>query len=130
MFGLQKEKCDSCEKKINIGQCITECSKCLNIIHSRCYSKSNFKKLNQKFYCKICQPSIMIRYNPFKKQIDELDNDSEHFFDQDANVVLGNLQEASQVLENCENLLSKDVTQLINEKHNSFNTYFYNIDGN
>ena len=38
----------------------------------------------------------MIRYNPFKKQIDELDNDSEHFFDQDANVVLGNLQEAGQ----------------------------------
>ena len=35
---LNKQTCVSCEKFI------TECAKCLNVIHSRCFSKSNFKQ--------------------------------------------------------------------------------------
>ena len=60
MSSLKKEKCVSCEKFINIAQCITECAKCLNVIHSRCFSKSNFKQANEKYYCEICQSLINI----------------------------------------------------------------------
>ena len=84
MSQLKSEKCNSCVKNIRIGQSITECAKCLNIIHTRCFSKSKFRKINEKLYCQVCQTSIVVRYNPFKKLGEEFDTDSEHFFDQDS----------------------------------------------
>ena len=130
MSQLKSEKCNSCVKNIRIGQSITECAKCLNIIHTRCFSKSKFRKINEKLYCQVCQTSIVVRYNPFKKLGEEFDTDSEHFFDQDPISFTGELQEASKVLENCGNFISKEVTNFLNDHNNNFNTYFYNIDGN
>ena len=131
MNSLIKEKCDSCDSKISVGQCITECNKCLSVIHSRCFKKSNYKKLNENFYCQLCQPLISIRYNPFKKMIGESESESELFFDPNQNQFIGYLNEASQVLEKCKKFdSSKNVSNLLKESLNNFNTYFYNIDGN
>ena len=128
---LTKEKCDSCKKSINIGQCITECARCLSVIHSRCFKKSNYKKVNEKFYCKTCHPLIPACYNPFRKNILESDDDSDLFFNNDQSNFTGYLNEASQVLEKCGNFASsEDVSNLLNQSSNNFNTYFYNIDGN
>ena len=125
-----KKKCVSCEKFINIGQCITECAKCLNVIHSRCFSKSNFKQANEKYYCEICHSLILLRYNPFKKLNDEINSDSEQTFNENPCSYTGDLTEASQVLDKCENFEFKYVTELLNDNQNNFNSYFYNIDGN
>ena len=102
MSSLKKEKCVSCEKFINIGQCITECAKCLNVIHSRFFSKSNFKQANEKYYCEICHSLILLRYNPFKKLNDEINSDSEQTFNENPCSYTGDLTEASQVLDKCE----------------------------
>ena len=130
MSSLIKEKCVSCEKFINIGQCITECAKCLNVIHSRCFSKSTFKQVNKKYYCNIFLPSILPRYNPFKNLNDEINSDSDQMFNENPCSYTGDLSEASQVLYKCRNFKSKDASQFLNDDQNNFNTYFYNIDGN
>ena len=82
MTNIKKEKCNSCDKFKNIGQCITECGKCMSVIHSKCFRKSKFRKANQMFFCPICIPSIEIRYNPFKKLIDDNNRDSDRVFNE------------------------------------------------
>ena len=125
-----KKVCDSCEKFINNGQCITECAKCLNIIHSRCFSKSSFKKINDKYYYKACHLFILQCYNPFKVLLKEANNESDLSLNDFPFSFSEDLTKASDVLDQCANFESKDVSIFLNEKTNSFNTYFLNIDGN
>ena len=80
---LKKEKCNSCNRNIYIGQPITECVKCLHsVIHTKCFSKSGYKNINSKFYCNICCIKTTYRYNPYKKIIDSdpLNDDFENFY--------------------------------------------------
>ena len=130
MSALKKEKCNSCEKYVNIGQCITECAKCMSVIHSKCFSKSKFKMANKNYYCDICYPSIIIRYNPYKNLNEENDSESDHFFNQSPCLFMENFTEASNILENCQNIRSQEVEPLLKDNQNNFNTLFYNIDGN
>ena len=62
----------------------------LNVIHSRCFSKSNVKQANEKYYCDICHSSILFHYNSFKKLNDEINSDSEQTFNE-INVKILNL---------------------------------------
>ena len=126
---LLKEKCNSCKKFINIGQSITECHRCSVAIHTQCFSRSRFCKLNDNFVCQNCYPHIVIRYNPFKNLNNELDDGSDLFYSEHFTSFTGDLAEASQVLENCSNSYSSDVTKLFSNNKNTFNMLFYNIDG-
>ena len=130
MSVLMKEICDSCQKFINIGQCITECEKCLKIIHTSCFKKSKFLKGNGKYYCQACYPSIVLRYNPFKKIVEDAEDDSDKSFNQNLFDISEELKEASEILENCGNYSASEVIPLLTKKICHFNTYFYNIDGN
>ena len=75
---LNKEKCDSCIKPISLGQSITECAKCTKIaIHTKCYKQSKFKSLNSNSYCLECSYTIIVRYNPYKKLIEDSSSDND-----------------------------------------------------
>ena len=124
-----KEKCNSCNKNIQLGQSITECAKCSNlVIHTRCFQKSNFKNINSNFYCPTCSLQIPNRYNPFKSIIenDPLNDDSDRFYEQNHDCYSQELLVASNILENCKKFDNKS----INLTTTNFNTYFYNVDGN
>ena len=72
---LNKEQCDSCIKPISLGQSITGCAKCTKIaIHKKCYKNS---KLNSNFYCLECSYTIIVRYNPYKKLIEDNSTDDD-----------------------------------------------------
>ena len=100
----------------------------MSVIHSGCFPKSDFRKANQKFYCPICFPSIEIRYNPFKKLIDENNQDSDRFFDQSPCLFTEEFSEAPNVLEKCKNIDSQKLEGLLKDKQNILNTLFYNIE--
>ena len=76
-----KETCDSCSKFINIGQAITECEKCMLVVHTKCFAKSSFKLLNDSYYCQIClRTTGEEQYNPFKTMLNEDDDEWEITF--------------------------------------------------
>ena len=127
---LKKEVCECRQKFINIGQSITECSKCPSVIHTKCFSKSKYSVVNGIFLCLNCQSKFPPQYNPFR-QVDGLaDNDSDFFFDQDFSSFTGDLSEASTVLDNCHKMQAKEATVMLKDPSSNFSTYFYNIDGN
>ena len=130
---LNKEKCDSCIKPISLGQSITECAKCTKIaIHTKCYKKSKFKSLNSNFYCLECSYTIIVRYNPYKKLIEDSSSDDDELH-QVKNANIGNysedLQEACRVLDNCMNINVSTLISKMSQDYN-LNFYFYNLDGN
>ena len=130
---MQKEKCGTCTKFISLGQSLTECSKCSTaVIHTNCYKKSNFKNINNKFFCKNCYHQIDIRYNPFNdlEACDLLEDDSDTFFSENINNFTGNLKEASRVLDACMKTNTKSLINLLSDKSHNMNSYFYNVDGN
>ena len=90
--------------------------------------------VNREFYCKNCSEKIVKRYNPFQdiEAYDPLSNEeSDTFFQQNISNFTGNLKEVSRVYENCKNIDTKTLKNLMSvpEKFN-MNIYFYNIDGN
>ena len=93
---LNTEKCDSCIKPISLVQSITECAKCTKIaIHTKCYKKSKFKNLNRNFYCLECSYTITVRYNPYKKLIEDSSSDDNELH-QVKNANIGNYSEDLQ----------------------------------
>ena len=127
---IVKETCDSCSRFINIGQAITECDKCMLVIHTKCFAKSGFESRDDSFYCQICLHNIgEQRYNPFKTMLNE-DDESDLFYNNDMNQYTGELSEASSILDACTHLCAKQVSKLLEEKSNNCNIYFHNIDGN
>lgn len=84
-------------------------------------------------YCNDCISQIKQKYNPFSeaKNISAIDNDdSDLFYNQDTNEFTGDIQEASNILENCTLNKSKSLNLLFKEPQNKFNLFFYNVDGN
>ena len=110
---LKREKCGGCEKSIYIGQSITECGKCLAVVHSKCFPKSNFRHVNDSFLCPNCQLETPPRYNPFKQINDLADGESDFFFDQDFSDFTGDLSEASKVLDSCNEMRAKNASSLL-----------------
>ena len=134
MVGIAKETCRCCQKNINIGQPIADCSSCDIIIHARCFKKSGFTSINNKNYCTACSSSVNILYNPFAELVSpsnyckSLDKDDE--YDQ----ISDEIRKASAMLDKCSIIHSiEDFNKLAsNTKVSSvpLSTLFVNIDGN
>ena len=126
---VKKEVCGCCSKNIQIGQPMTECNNCVAIIHTKCYKKSNFRDINSHHYCGACQPLIPTRYNPFKHSSTiPLDDDSDHFYNENIYETVECLSTASQILENCREATAGTVKSYFSDQ-SDFSTFFYNVDG-
>ena len=125
MTPLKKEICSYCCKYINIGQSICECNtnKCNCVIHTKCYKKSTFEKINNNFYCNDCKTEIITRYNPYKSDV-EVD-------DEENSDVTETLQKMSNVLETCKSYTVDDFNSIRDHDFTeNMSTLFLNIDGN
>ena len=128
---LKKEMCSCCFKGICVGQSITECDKCTNLIHTRCYKKSQFTFTNNLYYCDSCINSIPHQYNPFK--IDHIqsptNSDDDHFYNENIYETIDCLSHASSILQNCAYYTSRELDAKIGTLSN-FTNLFSNVDGN
>ena len=122
MIHLNKEKCGYCQKNVNIGQSICECYKCNCVIHTKCYKLSNFDKINNSFFCENCITEVVVRYNPYKHNIEDDDENSD---------VTESLQTMSNILENCKSYTVKDVNDISSSSFvENMSSFFLNLDGN
>ena len=122
MTPLIKEVCPVCEKSITIGQIIIECSSCDRAMHYKCYKKSGPKTDTSDPYCFKCMHLARARYNPFK--IDPNDNDNDNSID-DYHIKIHN------ILEHCTSHSTHQLNSILcnqPKEHSSF--MFQNIDGN
>ena len=121
MVQLHKEKCSHCLKNIYTGQPILECTECNQIIHAKCFKKSNYALKNDNFYCSNCKNLVEKKYNPFKiLHIEETEIDLNDDF-----------QKMSHTLEKCKQFSVNDFNESFNESFKNFNSsIFLNIDGN
>ena len=125
---LPKEKCSCCLKCISIGQAITECGKCSNIIHTKCFKSSEYSAINNSFYCNVCKVDIMTRYNPFKLIEQRIDDSNAN---DDADYDYDEISTASSVLENCRAFTVSEFNNLEKKLFkDNVSTFFLNIDGN
>ena len=124
---VMKELCCCCLKSIRIGQAVTECSNCNNIIHTRCFKISDFRTINYLFYCGNCKDEIAIRYNPFKLIEQSRDNDNED----DDDYEYDEIATVSNILENCTAFTIAEFNNLESDMFKeNISTFFLNIDGN
>ena len=128
---LFHEVCEGCAHYINIGQVTTECSKCDTIIHTKCYKKMKFSFVNKSHYCSKCQATIPQMYNPFDEletyNTNNVDSDTDNFYDQSFTDSINTLHKASKILDNCKEFNSEE---LRSTQFGDFSSLFYNIDGN
>ena len=110
---LIKEVCEPCCRPINIGQAILECEVCNTAIHTRCYKLAGFCSANNLWVCKTCSSKITPRYNPFEQMVN---CDTDKFYDRDCDGEDANIQQISDILNNCKsypvNELNKVIQQL------------------
>ena len=128
---LKKEVCGYCSKFISFGQAISECTSCNEIIHTKCYTKSEFTIVSSRTYCKNCINLAHHKYNPFISQFDDLDyHDDENFFNVNLKHTIDTIQNASNVLETCKPYSNSELNSLLHNQSDKFSTFFLNIDGN
>ena len=134
MTVLNKEKCKCCNRSINIGQPIAECSSCEAIIHGKCFKSSNLEFIENIFICNTCntaQSQTSQRYNPFSS-LDK--GDSDKFYDTEPLDFIESINKVSNILENCSLCSISDVNKILSlnpePSMNQFSTLFLNIDGN
>ena len=131
---LKKESCGCCSKKISIGQSITECTGCNNVIHSKCFTKANYQNINSKFICNVCYLKRGCFYNPFAALCDSTGDDK--FYESEPGESIDIITKVSTILENCKSFsdfseLNFYTNKIIKrENANYFSTLFLNIDGN
>ena len=132
--GIPREACACCLKAIYLGQSITECSSCIAVVHTKCFSNSKFSAINNKFLCKKCASDTEKRYNPFLSfAIDESDisNDNPLFYDNDPNSLPESISVPSFILNSCRSMSTLEVNKLYDSLTEApFSNYFLNIDGN
>ena len=122
-----KEKCSHCNKFINIGQPVIECTSCNIVIHGKCLRSSSFVALNGGNYCNLCCTAIEKRYNPFKSACALADEGDDDLPDD----TYTELIKISSMLESCKSYDVANFNKLeesVFSKHVSL--YFLNIDGN
>ena len=122
MIPLQKERCGCCHKNINIGQSISVCHECNCVIHTKCYKLSNFDKINNNIFCENCRTEVVIRYNPYKHNVEDDDENSD---------VSKTLQTMNNILENCKSYTIGDVNDIPScDFVENMSSFFLNLDGN
>ena len=133
---LIKEVCGYCQKNINLGQAITECELCNCIIHTKCFKKSSYKKINGKNYCNVCKESIDVIYNPFEslcRSYSENDHNDRHY-NSEIGDCFEDLSKISDLLNSCTRYRTiGDLNNSISQnsyKNENFSIMFQNIDGN
>ena len=125
---MQKEVCSCCNRFINLGQSVTECRLCPLIIHTKCFKNSSFVLKNELCYCQDCSVQIKPRYNPFKLNITQTNHDN--FYSHDLPDIVDSINKASQLLETCQNVDTKNFNSLLRNDNVNFSNLFFNIDGN
>ena len=128
---LKKESCGYCSKKINIGQAITECTGCNNLIHAKCFTKANYQNINSKIICNTCYLKRGCMYNPFAALCHPTNDDK--FYNSEPGDSIDLITKVSTILENCKSF--SDFSELQSytnniKDENYFSTLFLNIDGN
>ena len=132
---IKKEACNFCSKNIFVGQLVTVCGTCDLIAHTKCAKKNKFSNFRGKNYCQTCLKTYdIIRYNPF---YDILEGEDDKFLEEQPTEYIENLQELSDILENCKNYNKNEFSDLTlkfekdkKQTNQLFSTYFLNIDGN
>ena len=136
---LKKEPCGVCNKQILIGHRAVICQTCDIICHIKCAKENKFVLFREKTYCSTCLSSNdIIRYNPFHDLINSNSDESDKFYETEPSEFVENLQELSNILENCKAVSKKEFgeiyrnTESDTDKKNEtlFSSYFYNLDGN
>ena len=138
MGTISKEVCGCCSKNINLGQSITECTRCDSIIHTKCYKKSSFGYINSKTYCLTCSDKVNVIYNPFEninKLRDPNDcHESDKFYEDDLSEIFQDFSTISNLLNICSALASvPDLNRFVTAdkiQNTNFSTFFQNVDGN
>ncbi len=138
MDSLKKEACRHCSKNVNIGQPITECNNCNLLIHTNCFRKAGFSRINSRMYCCNCAPTVKPIYNPFENldalKVSRESGDLDKHYENDITDVFDELKIMRNLLNTCRSLRS--VSEF--NKHiesfeitdGNFSTIFKNIDGN
>ena len=128
---LKKEVCGYCSKFVSLGQAISECASCNEIIHTKCYGKAEFVIISSRIYCKNCIDQGNHKYNPFISQFDDLEcADDDNFYNVDLKQIIDTIQNASNILETCNSYSSSELNSLLHNESNKFSTFFLNVDGN
>ena len=128
---LKKEVCGYCSKFINLGNAVCECTSCNEIIHTKCYTKSEFTIVSSRTYCKNCTNLGYHKYNPFISQFDNLDcDDDDNFYNVNLKHTINTIQNASNVLESCIPHSNSELINILQKQSEKFSTFFLNIDGN
>lgn len=131
---IPREACACCLKAIYLGQSITECSLCIAVVHTKCFSNSKFSAINNRYLCQKCATNTEKRYNPFSSfEIPESDigNDNPLFYDNDPNSIPESISVPSSILNSCRSLSTLEINKSYESLTDTpFSSYFLNIDGN
>ena len=125
-----KEPCLCCRKAIQIGNTIAECEYCDSIIHSGCFSASQFALVNDKWACKECELKVIPRYNPFKNWNEQSDESDPKPYESYCGSDMAKL---SSILEKCRPYTIKELNDIlpnISDSEKILSSFFLNIDGN
>ena len=131
MINLHKEICTGCNENILAGHTYLECTKCLSIIHKKCFNRSNIKLINSSYVCINCCRSITNAYNPFREFTESHINKDldDKFYEDDFLETFDTIRKASNILDNC-HFHKLSLAHKHYESKTDFSTLFYNIDGN
>ena len=136
---LKKEVCAMCTKNILIGQRALTCASCDLIFHVQCTKSNKLIFFRQKSYCQTCiSVNDIIRYNPYYDILNSYSAESDKFYETEPSEFTENIQEISNILENCKGYNKKEFLQFYNSLESDitntneilFSSYFYNLDGN
>ena len=83
---------------------------------------SNFDKINNDFFCENCKTEVVTRYNPYKHDVEDDDENSD---------VPETLQTMNNILENCKSYTIGDVNDIPScDFIENMSSFFLNLDGN
>lgn len=136
---LKGEPCSVCHKQILIGHRAVICNMCDIICHLKCAKMSKFVPFREKTFCSTCSAAHdTIRYNPFFELVNSNSQESDRFYETEPSEYVENLEEISNILENCNalnkiefnNMYKIAESEINNKTEMLFSSYFYNLDGN
>ena len=99
---LKRKPCSTYGKQILIGQRAVVCNQCDMICHVKCAKTNRFLPLRENTFCPMCLSSHdIIKYTPFNEIVNSDSQESDKFYETEPSEYLKNLQELSNILENC-----------------------------
>ncbi len=138
MDRLKKEACRHCSKNVNIGQPVTECKNCNILIHTNCFRRAGFSRINSRLYCSNCSINVKPIYNPFENldglRVSRESDDFDKHYESDITDIFDELGIIKNLLNSCKSLRSISEFNKHLESFDitdcNFSTIFRNIDGN